>query len=57
MNPSKRLSTTLVVVTMFAFYCLGNYHGDRVTLRDCAEKGEAPMFGGDTIKCEVIREQ
>ena len=44
-----------LMVALFAGI-LGNYMGDQATLRDCATKNAAQMFGGGTIECTVKKE-
>ena len=50
----------LVVTAVLAFLvgtCTGNHDGDQATLRDCAIKGTAAMFGGGIIACRVLPEK
>lgn len=39
-----------------AFF-MGILAGDQKTIIDCAQKGEARMFGGGAVKCEVIKRE
>lgn len=50
----------LLIVAIIAFWVgeqSGNLESDQATLKDCAVKGHANMFGGGSINCEVIREK
>lgn len=43
-----------VILVVVGFF-IGNLAGDQQMIIDCNKKGEAKMFGGGTVKCEVAR--
>jgi len=46
----------LVLVLVFcAGDLLGNWQGDQQTLKDCAMSNAAPMAGGGSITCTVVK--
>lgn len=48
--------TILIALCVVIGIFIGNHQGDQATLRDCATKSEAKMFGGGTIECTVQKE-
>jgi len=40
-----------------ALLLFGNFVGDQKTIRDCATTGQAKMFGGGSVTCEVVKEK
>lgn len=49
-NVEKFIAFALILIC--GIY-IGTYQGDQATLKDCAIRGEARMFGGGHVTCTV----
>ncbi|WP_294767433.1 hypothetical protein [uncultured Rhodoferax sp.] len=51
---SRDIIEYLIVAVVFTL--IGNCAGDAQTLINCAKSGEAKMFSGGTVSCQVLKD-